>query len=256
MLKNNITVAISTYSERINDAVKIANEFLDNGFEVLIIHQKPLKIYDYSNERYCYIPTKTLGVAKSRNIGIKNCKTKYIWFMDDDIRLLNVDKVSTIFSYQFDIITTRVLNEKGNLRKPYPKEGPIIKTRDFIGVGTIEIIANNDFLIEHDIFFPENVGAGTELPVGDEAIFMYRAQSVGAILRHFDLSLVEHPDESSGKSLSKNTLVAKGNMIRYLYGIKGIAVIVYLSIRLKSTGLSLKDKFILLLKGFLLNKVS
>lgn len=89
-IKNNIndlTIAISTYGERIVNAKKIALEFSRNGFRVDIIHQADNpdiieeEIIDNKQIRYFYQNSK--GVTKSRNYAIDVCTTNIfgLWMM-------------------------------------------------------------------------------------------------------------------------------------------------------------------------------
>ena len=74
----------------------IFNIKINNNFNYLIIHQIPNK----NNKKYeqfiknlpsnvRYISTNTVGLSKSRNIGLNNAQGEYIWIMDDDVIILD-----------------------------------------------------------------------------------------------------------------------------------------------------------------------
>ncbi len=46
--------------------------------------------------------------------------------------------------------------------------------------------------------FPEDLGAGSALPVGDEAVFLAQFIDAGKKIQHVSAVVCSHPDESSG----------------------------------------------------------
>ncbi|EFC0392434.1 glycosyltransferase family 2 protein [Escherichia coli] len=240
-IKNNIndlTIAISTYGERIVNAKKIALEFSRNGFRVDIIHQADNpdiieeEIIDNKQIRYFYQNSK--GVTKSRNYAIDVCTTKYIWFMDDDITF-DYDNIHQLYGVlkkincdNVSVCLTRIKDENGQPRKKYPQSGKIYNKRKIISVGTIEIIADATFLKRNDIKFDENFGAGAAYPVGDEALFLNDVLDSNGSIYHFDLYFLFHPKDSSGIYRSKLHFYSKGIVFRRLYGVIGLFYILYL----------------------------
>ncbi|CAH1522046.1 Glyco_trans_2-like domain-containing protein [Vibrio owensii] len=251
-----ITVAISTYESRISQALIVESKFCRLGFKTMIIHQsKNPDSYEQNDSRCKIIKIGSFGVTKSRNVAIKNVTTEYIWFMDDDIDVLEEQVFEFIseMPIEAEVISTRVLNETGKPRKRYPEKGYITAKRRTLGVGTIELIAKVRFLKENKINFPEFMGAGTDLPVGDEAVFVSKILDSKGRLYHCDKSMVIHPDDSSGKNIDLRTIKSKGLMIRIVFGyVKSIFIHLYLANSISSiSGLSKYRTFCLLLSGSL-----
>ena len=98
------------------------------------------------NHKKIILNKKNLGVARSRNIGIKNCKGKYIAFMDaDDIWLNNKLKYQISFmkrnSILFSFTSYGIINEKNKIIKyrivnSKPNYTTLSKT-NIIGLSTV-----------------------------------------------------------------------------------------------------------------------
>lgn len=250
--KDDITVAIATYNERYKNAIRLAKSFVKFDFKVVIIHQTTddFLMKDLTLDKDLdYQHLSTIGVTNSRNKAIDYCKSKYLWFMDDDISIL--DELNNICDINFSSlagVTLRVTDETGNFRKRYPDAGKIITRRDSLSVGTIELIVDVEFIKLHGIYFPVEMGAGSLLPVGDEAVFLSRIICNGGMIKHVDLSPISHPKESSGTQDNKLTIISKGYMLKKVYGFKGIFPLIYLIFKLK--GGSKSEISFWLLKGF------
>lgn len=197
--RQDITIAISTYGDRYDSALDLAVLFKKEGFEVLIVHQAEKAVDVTPSLNYVFTPTK--GVAKSRNIAIATVKTKFIWFMDDDISVeleelnLFLDNIENNIDKNCHLCCVK--DESGALRKKYHIAQSLTK-RNILNVGTIEIVADVNFVKQHNLRFNEKYGAGTDMPLGDESIFLAQIINAGGVLaRYHDAPLV-HPKESSG----------------------------------------------------------
>ena len=253
-----ITVAISTYEERVHNALELAKSFDELNMRVLVIHQAkssvshldPLLLSgQVKNIEYAYL--RSVGVTLSRNRAIELCRTKYLWFMDDDVKIdLNeVHQITSVNCEYLAAFTLRIKDESGTLRKNYPKHGKTITRRDSLSIGTIELIINVDFVRRNKIVFPPNMGAGSNLPVGDEAVFVSSIIRNKGLIKHFSATPLIHPTESSGTLGGQRNVVSKGFMLRQVYGWKGAGALLYLMFKLKGEKRLNIVKW--LLKGFM-----
>ena len=85
-----LTIIISTLNERILNIEK-AISLIHPQINYLIIHQnkKAIKTPEFlKREDIRIINTLSKGLSKSRNIGLKNCKTEYAIIGDDDVEYI------------------------------------------------------------------------------------------------------------------------------------------------------------------------
>lgn len=230
MIKNyerqDITIAISTYGDRLCSALDLAMLFYKESFEVLIVHQAELAVEVNTSLNYIFTPTK--GVAKSRNIAISAVKTKFVWFMDDDVSLNSEGLIEFLENIKNnkDAVCHLccVKDEYGELRKRYHIAQNLSK-RNILNVGTIEIVADVDFLRKYNLRFNENYGAGTDMPLGDESIFLAQVINAGGALnRYFNAPLV-HPRESSGTNWGMKEYRSKFSSFIRIFGWIGGSVL-------------------------------
>lgn len=220
-----LTIAISTHEERIHQAIKLASS-LSNIAPVMVVHQTQsdfpnLAIPDSIN----YVRINSVGVSKSRNIAINSATSKFLWFLDDDVSV-DIKKSKGFIEdivaseHAIDVITIGVLDENGVPRKKFPNRKKKHSLLSIISVGTIEVIINRKRIIEHGCYFPEDMGAGSNLPVADEPVFLANCLKKNLSVHFFPAFFLSHPRESSGGNF-ENILASKarGVAFRRIYGI-------------------------------------
>lgn len=218
-------VCISTYGDRLPDALDVAKQFTGRGLRSVIVHQcgeQENGVRELSGIEVHKI--SSAGVAKSRNYAIDNLDFKYLWFMDDDIKVIDAEfpKIAKylegLVNNDFDFFTIEVLNELGGRRKRYLAKDRAYSLLGVLNIGTIEVIVSEKVKLMRLARFPEDMGAGTELPVADEAVFLGRCLKSGARGVHSGLGLLTHPEESSGNAFSKRYMASKKIAFSRVFG--------------------------------------
>lgn len=216
-----LDILISTFGQRMPDIETLLLP-PDEGVHYYICHQNApsgnvdaefLKRGDVT-----YIVTDTIGVAKSRNILIKSATADIVYFCDDDVRLRD-----DIYSFLVDkhqrfsdnVILFSIKDEYGNFRKKYPSE-VVKKTKmNILSVGTIEISIKNKNIPE----FPEDMGAGSTLPIGDEAVFLSKVLAAKGTIIFFPDTIAFHPMESTGMVPDAKSVIARGVTLKRVFGV-------------------------------------
>jgi glycosyltransferase involved in cell wall biosynthesis len=240
MRLEHVEVAISTIGDRAIDALRLAGQ-LAYLFDVIVIHQIPdgndhdaekqLVALDVELDHIRYVACRELGVAKSRNLALRITRRKYLWFLDDDVEV-DLAECEKFFAGEFcpdsDVITIAV-------RKKLEKPGYLFRCKarrhnriSILSVGTIEIIIKPDKAREADCWFPEDMGAGTDLPISDEPVFLSRCIRSGLIVSFQPVYLVLHPRESSGSDvLEPSHCRARGLAFARIFGpITGLILLI------------------------------
>lgn len=221
-----LEVAISTYGERVEQAMSLA-EKLSMFASVIVVHQAPeeVDVEALVSERIRYVQISSRGVTKSRNEAIRVCQAKYLWFLDDDVDV-DVSKAKDFFESRFlscmagaDVLTFGVLNEYGGLRRVFPNKPKKHNRISILAVGTIEVVVDVQKLRSAHIFFPEDMGAGSALPVADEPVFLAKCLSGGLKVVSFPVFFVSHPVISSGGDFGdKRSSLSRGVAFRRIFG--------------------------------------
>lgn len=224
-----LSILISTYNERILDIGDILTILNDDRVEILIGHQcSDSFVYkdSFKQPNVSYYNLKSKGVTRSRNFLLGKAIGEIVYFCDDDI-ILDDNFVNTIVNSHIDndspVITFKINNEYNQPRKNYPMSGSYRSWFSILSVGTVEITFKRKFLGK--ICFPNDMGAGTSIPTGDEAVFLSNFLRKGFKIYHSGLLIASHPDESSGSNISHATTLSRGVTLRRVYGIFGIFLI-------------------------------
>ncbi|MDG1733770.1 MAG: glycosyltransferase [Thalassotalea sp.] len=233
-----INILISTYANRISqlDTVLLP---LQAGIKYCIAHQGY-----YSHEMpaflnrkdISYFPIESLGVTKSRNFLIKKSSGDILYFCDDDITLpsnfYNI-LVNAHKQYMADVITFRIEDEYGKLRKNYSANTFERSKLSILSVGTIEISvkASESNL---NIHFDEEIGAGTDLPCGDEAIYLSKFLHRNKKIIYVPETIAIHPIESSGIATNTMNSRARGVTLRRVFQIWGVFLLLPFYIKNKN----------------------
>ena len=109
-----LSIVISTIDKNFEKFVKnFQFEKLKNADEVIVIVQGPGKLVHHSElASFNIIFEKRYGLSISRNIGIENSSSDFIWFLDDDVYLFDysIDKIKDHLNRNpsFDLHTIRM----------------------------------------------------------------------------------------------------------------------------------------------------
>jgi hypothetical protein len=219
-----LTIAISTYGKRIES---LRSWHFDPRILYLVIWQHPSGNADWldSQSNVRVILVQESGVAKSRNIAINLCTTKWLWFMDDDVdipteAIRNLLKNILLCSEQ-DVLIGSVDFGCGSKRKVVT--GIHRSVRSLLSIGTIQLICCPGLARKFNCYFPENMGAGSLYPVCDEPVFLARLQR-RAKVRFVGCPdvIVNHPPDSSGINYSgRNFLISRAMLFREVFGFPG-----------------------------------
>lgn len=150
------------------------------------------------------------GVARSRNRAILECDTDILIFSDDDTAVFREGVIAVHNELKkntkLDFLLLRSVDHAGNFRKTYPRAGSRASLLNIGRYGTIEIAIRPDRVRREQIEFDTRFGAGTDMPLGDEFLFLASLLDNSLKGRHSSIVIARHEWESSGKS---NSIEAK-----------------------------------------------
>ena len=228
-----VTIAISTFGERLNDAMKMAQRLDKNeALEVLIVHQisEEVVLKEFNLPSHVrYLSSNTSGAAASRNVALLEARGEYIWFMDDDIVLAD-NAVAAVFKVvhgnKFDIAILNI--SFTNDFSPFSVnvnelESSIVRLNYYkiSSIGTPRIIVRSTF--GKTALFPESYGAGTLMGIGDEPIYLSRLLEKDCVAIEITLDFMKHPVISSGV-LFKNKIKLRIQVYLKIYGFRGFLI--------------------------------
>ncbi len=206
-----INVLISTIDEGID---KVKNVVLSprNYVSYIISHQ-------YTDAYYKYTPRELQrpdvqvshiegsGVAKSRNHAIQLADGDIGLFSDDDVtyRHSDIDLLKKTFleNSQVDVAVFKIRTPPGEPEyRSYPDK--IIEYKKAPEVGTVQVAFDIPAIKEKNIWFDERFGAGRPLLIcNDERLFLHDCIEAGLKVVYFPEYVVEHPYESTIKTIPK-----------------------------------------------------
>ncbi|WP_151994387.1 glycosyltransferase family 2 protein [Buttiauxella massiliensis] len=217
-----LDILISTFGERIYNIDNILLPYR-KYVHYYICHQGDIELNSdiafIKRNDVTYIRSHEVGVTRSRNVLIKMSQGDLIYFCDDDITL-NPDIYNLIVGkhkeYGGSVVLFNITDEHGVLRKKYPKVVTNKNRFNILSVGTIEISMKN----KNVPLFPEDMGAGTCLPIGDEAVFLSKVLLARGGITYTPHTIASHPLESTGVISTANSVIARGVTLKRIFGNK------------------------------------
>lgn len=207
---NRLTIIISTMNERILGMEK-AIRIVHPQIKYLIIHQNRsnISVPDFLKRNDIeIINTLTLGISKSRNIGIKNCKTEYAIIGDDDVTYIEEGLIKTLDIIDIDkpdFASFKIETPEGEPEfKIYPLQKLFFKN-SHLTVASIEILINVNKIKSKYIAFDERFGLGTLLRQSEEEIFIHDVIDNDLNGTYYPIFFVKHPYESTGTKKIKES---------------------------------------------------
>jgi hypothetical protein len=141
--------------------------------------------------------------------------------MDDDVHLVESEVEKTIANLNHEtagFFVVEVSDETGIKRKKYLKRGGAYSRFKTLNIGTIEVIVLLSAVRANNVRFPTFMGAGSDLPVSDEAVFLSRLLENGIKGVHLGMTPLIHPAESSGTCLSTSFYISKAVAFKLIFG--------------------------------------
>lgn len=213
-----LTVAFSSLAERVGDIQATSRP----GVETIVLVQGETTGLEAPPGVDRVLPVPGKGVARSRNAAIEECRTRYLVFCDDDVKVI-LDGVLAAVAFLRGtgaaIALGRGVTPEGELRKRYPSDRPTRLTRLNSGkAATYEMLIDVAQVREAGLRFDERFGAGVETYLGDEYLFIAELLSAG--LKGYAVPLVfgVHPDVSSGSRWGGRDLHVRAVVINHVFG--------------------------------------
>jgi hypothetical protein len=228
MRDNLLTIGYSTLAERLKN---ISAQEINLPHEVFISIQNPKNVEFAlpNNFEFRSAISSAKGVAKSRNIVLKNTQTKYLLFADDEITFLS-DGIKSAVAYleanqACDLVLAQAIDTNGVLRKAYPSKEVKLTKFNSAKAATYEMIVRTESIRSKGVAFDETFGAGVENYLGDEYIFITDLIKKGGTATFLPVTLAIHPEESSGSRWgTESDLRARAQVFQRVFG--GIAPLI------------------------------
>ncbi|MEX9987897.1 glycosyltransferase family 2 protein [Providencia rettgeri] len=203
-----LSMLYATYEDRFNSLLdKIPEAHPDT--EIIIIHQtytpdnylEDVKKFD-ARPDIKYISQSNTGVTKSRNLAIENSTGDILLFCDDDVIYEDNFQKTIINSFMNNNVGFITFAYKHTSDSLWPEKFSSIKYNHslytILSVGTIQIACLKKYVLEFNIKFPEDMGAGSNYFLCDEPVFLsqFIKNKISGIYEPYVICL--HPEESSG----------------------------------------------------------
>jgi glycosyltransferase involved in cell wall biosynthesis len=169
--------------------------------------------------------SKERGLSKSRNLALSNCAARYGYIMDDDVVLKDgaVDQIVMAMEADLaDVGTCFFEYEDGRNSMPGYKNSFDHNFLTAAKVASIEICVRVASIREKKIAFDERFGLGTELPSGEEYVFITDCLKNDLKVKYYPMCIGTHPNVTSGEDFytSYSRVLAKREMMKRVFGRK------------------------------------
>lgn len=204
----------STFEDGIYSLIKNLPPKKENVY-IIIIHQispyfndDNIKIFLNNRGDIKYYKSSTKGVAKSRNIAINKSSSDIILFCDDDViysanfQDIILNKYATYTELGFITFAYSNHTSMSDFASKFSKKEFMHTLKSILRVGTIEVTARRSIILNNNIKFPEDMGAGTKYFLCDEPVFLSTFLKKKIKGMYAPEIICFHPEESSGKNFN------------------------------------------------------
>ncbi|WP_335974259.1 glycosyltransferase family A protein [Gaetbulibacter jejuensis] len=190
-------------------------------FDIIIVNQTTEdKMLSSSFSNVKVINSLERGSPASRNLAIKNAIADVCLMADDDIVYEPNLKQTIINAYKecpnADMISFEAINENGNQYTNYFPEG-IHNKKSLKKIFTWVITFKRDAFKENNIFFNHHFGVGSTFKGETEYVFLRNAFDKGLQMQHKGVTIVMHPNISSGVLMGSDNAFAAKTALRQRY---------------------------------------
>jgi len=239
-MKPKIEVHISTFGSRIEDLEKRLP--CAGNVVYKVIHQKyegNQTCFDFSSRSdIVYIPSDSIGVARSRNVGLMTADNESVVLFSDDDVVYDIDLFSRLFDFfqderiAFCTFKVGLIGKSTKTMLDYPNEKQNLKFGNIGKFGAINLAVRQSFINHNGLTFDSLFGPGAKFSIGEDYIFMVDLLRNKAVGRYFPEILINHTEENTGTINSKQLLFDRGPMFLRAHGIiRGFLVCVIFGLR-------------------------
>lgn len=192
-----------------------------HDYNILIINQTTSEnqlTSHYSNIRV--INSLESGLPLSRNLAFKNAIGDICLIADDDVNY-KVGFKETILNafkdyHDADIITFKMVDEKGNAFKPY-ENIKLHNKKTIRKVNSVVIGLRLESIIEKAVFFNPYFGLGATFQTGDEYVFLRDALDKNLKIMFEPKVILAHNYNSSGRQEGSDRIIFARAALLYKY---------------------------------------
>ncbi len=199
-----LAIGISTIGDRTDTALTRAVSVLSGPLgdaEVIVLAQdSPDGMVASGDVRL--VRLQTTGVATSRNAAMDCASRELLQFADDDGEVVP-DGVTRAIEFlrsnpDVSFVAGRTVDERGGLRKRYPRRRRRLRRWNSAKIGTVELMVRVDAFRRAGVRFDEDFGAGTPNHLGDEWVFVSDAIAAGLVGYALPYTIASNRSTSSG----------------------------------------------------------
>ena len=247
-MANPVGIAISSVEENRERALRLAKTLQSYGAEVVLVLQGSADHMEDSIGGLRILFRRDRGLSKSRNLGLSNLGSEYVWFLDDDVEVskkMYAQTIAEIESMRPDVMIGRIgCTDCDGYYKNYNRQRVPRRLR-LLRVSSIEIIVRRNFIVRNRIVFDAHLGLGSSLPSGEENCFLLDCEENNAVICYTKLSIVAHPCDESNRAISEDWARAgipysKGIIARRVGGLIGLLTLSWWVLRALADGVPLQ----------------
>ena len=198
---SNATLLTIGYSTLATRAHNISLTGIGPDIEVLLCIQGGFPSWNTELARARLVPVPGIGVAKSRNASIDEASGRYLLFCDDDV-VVNLPGVFQGIRHLQQtghaLALGQGVNPTGSMRKKYPLSVTRLTRFNSAKAATYEMLIDLAQVRAKGLRFDERFGAGADLHLGDEYIFITDLLRAGLCADAVPVIFGTHPHVSSG----------------------------------------------------------
>ncbi len=193
------------------------------GFHVLVVNQTVNGFFKSDYEHIKVVNTRDFGLSKSRNIALSQASKKLFWFLDDDVEIMPnaVQDIVEAFNKndKCGLKIFRIVNQRKRPFRLYNDSRVVaLKPVHLRGLCSIEMVINRVEVTKYGIKFREDLGLGTNLPVGEEFVFATQLLKEGVTITFETAVVAIHDENHTGLAvMSAQVLAARGFIHALLY---------------------------------------
>jgi GT2 family glycosyltransferase len=250
-----LQILVSTYQSRLFKNLKQVEQL--KNYEHVIVDQSPLEGTQYPAGYNVALMRNSKGLTKSRNKALSASKGELLLISDDDLEYTEDFSQQIITAFKENpnaaVISFQVLKPDGTYFKNYKSEQYIHTKRTAISTSSVELVFRRKILVENEIKFDEKFGVNAKFPCGEEAVLLGEIIDLGLEALYVPVPICIHPEESSGKDYDRSgLLLAKGAMIKRLFGAVGFFLLFAFIAKNFKKIFSSKARIIELFQGYFL----